>query len=340
MAEPHEPPFAVTEDAARRAQLQLIEAAERGDTKRCMALLLKDANKQRKKQQQPQQEQKQQSRTASKTPEQDGNIRQHFARFIDACPENRGTALVNAVWNAHCDTARALLAANASVCARSDSGANALHAIGFAAADKFKDAKQCVALCTALLRAHDGAAALESTSSLGWTPLLCAAHQGSALVCTTLLRAGANVFHTDQRGRRAFDLALVPDSKPATQHAILAWLKTRIAAAVFAQGMRHAYDTHASDNAWTDSPLFDRHLIGEITAFLVVPQPDLQAKATTAAALRELHASHVAAAEARRTMLLGGGGGAKRDSKDRDLGGRACRFCLRSLRHCLRWLSR
>jgi hypothetical protein len=63
--------------------------------------------------------------------------------------------------------------------------------------------------------------------------------------------------------------------------AIRAWLKDRDAAAAFARVTMHARRTHKQD-VWTDSSLFDKHLIGEITAF-VTPRarPRAMTKTTT-----------------------------------------------------------
>jgi hypothetical protein len=101
-----------------------------------------------------------------------------------------------------------------------------------------------------------------------------------------LLNAGANVDACTKGGDTALDLAFGRASDAASM-AIHRWTRSSDAAAAFARGTMHARyyrchekTTHGGGEEktscaynWTDSRLFDEHLIAEITSYVTSPPP-------------------------------------------------------------------
>jgi hypothetical protein len=164
------------------------------------------------------------------------------------------TPLMLAACSQQHDTAMALLEAKASVHVRDKRQRTCLH-----------DAALCgnVPLCRAML-AHN--ADIDAVTTYKQTPLFKAAFYNRANACTFLLNAGANVDAVDSYDDTALQYAIRYDRTDSVA-AIQSWLKDRDAARAFARGTMHARRTHKEDD-WTDSKLFDKHLVGEITAFV------------------------------------------------------------------------
>jgi ankyrin repeat protein len=167
---------------------------------------------------------------------------------------DKRTPLMLAEWGQHHDTAMALLEAKASVHLRDTVQKTCLHY----AADGDN-----VPLCRAML-AHN--ADVDAVTINKHTPLFRAAVFNGANACTFLLNAGANVDAVNCHDVTALEFAISHDSTDSAA-AIQSWLKDRDAARAFARGTMHARRTHKKGD-WTDSKLFDKHLIGEIIAFV------------------------------------------------------------------------
>jgi hypothetical protein len=159
------------------------------------------------------------------------------------------------------DTTMALLDAKADVTVKSKDGRD--------------DCLSCaarqgqLALYRTLVEQHG--ADVNTTYISGVTPLMAAAWNGHADVCVYLLNAGARVDAKTKQGKTALQESVRCNNTDAVA-AIRAWLKDRDAAAAFARGTMHARRTHKHGD-WTDSMLFDKHLIPEITAFVTPPRP-------------------------------------------------------------------
>jgi hypothetical protein len=102
------------------------------------------------------------------------------------------------------------------------------------------------------------------------TALMTAAWNGKADVCAYLLRAKANVDAKDEYGETALTIATHEANTADAVSVLRAWLKDRAAARAFARGTMHARHAHKKGD-WTDSKLFDKNIIGEITAFVTPP---------------------------------------------------------------------
>jgi hypothetical protein len=99
-----------------------------------------------------------------------------------------------------------------------------------------------------------------------WTALTVASVYGYPPRCTFLLNAGARVDAVCSLGKTALQHAKTHGKKECVD-AIRAWLKDRDAAVAFAHGTMHARRAHKRGD-WTNSKLFDKNLIGEITGFV------------------------------------------------------------------------
>jgi ankyrin repeat protein len=164
------------------------------------------------------------------------------------------TPLMLAAWGQHHDTAMALLEAKASVHVSDKFQRTCLHEAAL---------RGNVPLCRAML-AHN--ADIDAVAINNETPLFKAVFRNRANACTFLLNAGANVDAVALNGKTAWQ-RVIRSHRTDAAAAIQSWLKDRDAARAFARGTMHARLTHKSGD-WTDSKLFDKHLIGEITAFV------------------------------------------------------------------------
>jgi hypothetical protein len=178
----------------------------------------------------------------------------------DCVASKRKTALLHAIDSRHTDTALALLRANANPNQRGKNGWSALH---FAA---FRDA----ALCRPLV--DEFGADVHAVDAFENTALIYAAIAAEPDACVTLLNSNANPDTTNESGQTALQICREYGGARVTKvaPAIRAWLKDRDAAAAFARGTMHARRTRKKQ-CWTDSKLFDKHLIGEITSFVTPP---------------------------------------------------------------------
>jgi hypothetical protein len=203
-----------------------------------------------------------------------GNTPRCLALIVDAAASGGGVSLVQAQDPARfrydalmcalracrVDTAAALLDARANLHATNAFGGTALHYIA-----DLSDRKLCRA-------ALDRGARVNATDDRDETPLMRAACHGRAHMCTFLLDYGkADVALRNVERRTAHELAREHGHTHAAR-AIRAWQTSSAAAFAFACGTRHArYDTahtHTAADHWTNSKLFDVHLIDEITAFV------------------------------------------------------------------------
>jgi hypothetical protein len=177
------------------------------------------------------------------------------------------TALTAAISRHKTATALALLNAKASLQAAPACGSTPLHC-----AVHRNNASLCNEL---LLRGAD----IESKTRYGSTPLNLAIYSRMSSMVTRLLNAGA-------KKDNALEYAIIEGRKTCAD-AIYAWLKDRDAAAAFARVTMDARRTTHKKGVWTDSMLFDKNLIAEITAFVTPcapPLPTMTKKTTNQAA--------------------------------------------------------
>ncbi|MDX1983484.1 MAG: ankyrin repeat domain-containing protein [Bryobacteraceae bacterium] len=130
-----------------------------------------------------------------------GRLQQALAASRDAVTQHSAdgwTALHLAAFFGKKDAAKALLAAGASVHARSGNAMNN-HPLHAAAAGKSRD-------IVALLLEHG--AHVNATQAAGWTPLHAAAQNGDAAMVNVLLAAGADKSLRADNGQSPLDLAL------------------------------------------------------------------------------------------------------------------------------------
>jgi ankyrin repeat protein len=180
-------------------------------------------------------------------------------------PTDKGsTALHHALYEGRYDTAKALLGAKASVHIRNADGKGAL----FWAAAPRRLRQHQVDICRTLVEEYG--ADVHAVDNSGRTCLMMTAQDSESVhACTYLLNAGANAGAVNNEGLTALQFAINWENADGVA-AIRAWLKDRNAARAFARGTMHARRTH-KQTYWTDSKLFDKHLIGEITAFVTPP---------------------------------------------------------------------
>jgi ankyrin repeat protein len=98
------------------------------------------------------------------------------------------------------------------------------------------------------------------------TPLISASISGHPGACKLLLEAHANVAAKDATGKDALYWARKLDHGE-TAVALRKYDVNRKAAAAFTRGTVHARRTHKRGD-WTDSKLFDKHLIALITSYV------------------------------------------------------------------------
>jgi ankyrin repeat protein len=186
---------------------------------------------------------------------------EHGANVNAVAPRTLMTPLMIVAHRA--DLCLLLLSAKASVATRSFES-SALH---YAVSENAWDALR-------VLIKHSSPQVLCAQNKHGFSVLMEAAMSWPnnvevAQVCTLLLNANADAAAKDNQGRTALQLAVVRNRTHAAD-GIRAWLKGRDAALAFMRGTRHARISHKK-KYWTDSKLFDMHLIGEITAYIVPP---------------------------------------------------------------------
>jgi hypothetical protein len=173
--------------------------------------------------------------------------------------------LLEAILQQNYNTAMALLDMRASATAETVCELQSLHLV----AEWTQRPDLAVALARTLLSPQHGAD-IEAIDQHNETPLMYSVTYDNAVVAQFLLNATANVDVKDEYDRTALQQAQ-DNKKPFAAAAILSWLKDRDAARAFTRGTMHARRSHKKHD-WTDSKLFDKHLIGLITAF-VTPRP-------------------------------------------------------------------
>jgi ankyrin repeat protein len=201
---------------------------------------------------------------------------------VDARDRFEYTSLMLAAQLGHVDMCAVLLDRGARVNATKQSGAGASGGTALVQAAAYGRRDVC-----ALLLEHK--AALCATNASGETAFMTAAwNQGSVArgaagardakraraTCALLLKHRANLFH--RRSTDGFNALQRAErqAKPSRiiRDALLRWtaaLTPNRAAAVFTRGMRAARDECVAGH-WTDSKLFDWHLVAEICSYVRV----------------------------------------------------------------------
>jgi hypothetical protein len=98
------------------------------------------------------------------------------------------------------------------------------------------------------------------------SPLVAAAIDNRADVCDLLIEHKANL-HREMQPALRFAMQHYTEERPCGAHARAVLGYANKAGAAFTSQAQHARDQHVASH-WTDSPLFDWHLVREITQYI------------------------------------------------------------------------